>query len=222
MKSDLTKIISLVRNKKIDKFAFVKKGLDVSIKKILGIETYSLLLPPPDINGLQLACLHDRKYIHIGVFANNQLRKNVHNQIAAALMIENALVHTTDKFEYSYFNCDDRIIEHSSGLDWKEFMFLLAQMDINLYNTYTETWGQIVVESIALGVPCLTNNSSGVLDTNEKLKKELIVAEHDNPIAIADQIMRTLEQRDEIVRLGADYISDLNEIAQQKLDAFLY
>lgn len=221
MKSDFTKIIDLVKNKKIDRIAFIKKGLEMSIQKIFGIHAYSLILPPPDISKIELARIQNRKHIHIGVFANNQLRKNVHNQIASALMIENAIVHTTDKFEYAYFNCDDRIVEHSSGLQWNEFMFLMSQMDINLYNTYTETWGQIVVESIALGVPCLTNNSSGVLDTNTLLKAKLVVAEHDNPIAIAESIKLALDNREEIIRLGYTYIKELKEIAQIKLETFL-
>ena len=221
MKRDFTKIIDLVKKRKIDRIGFVKKGMEFCINKIFQLDAYALILPPPDISQVIHEKVIRRINTHIGVFANNQLRKNVHNQIAAALMIDNALVHTTDKFEYGYFKCDNRIIDHSSGLPWNDFMFLLSQMDVNLYNTYTETWGQIVVESLALGVPCLTNNSSGVLDTNLKLKEKLVVSEHDNPMAIADLINDVLANRDEIIQMGYEFISDLKLISQKKLNAFL-
>lgn len=221
MKNDFIKIIELIKKKKIDRIGFVKKGLDICINKIFHLESYPLLIPPPDISDVIHEKADRRKNIHIGIFANNQLRKNTHNQIAAALMIDNAMIHTTDKFEYSYFDCNNRIIEHPSCLKWNDLMFLLFQMDINLYNTYTETWGQIVVESLALGVPCLTNNSSGLLDINEQLKKYLVVSEHDNPLAIAESINYALRSKEEIIRLGNIYINDLKKCAQIKLNAFI-
>jgi glycosyltransferase involved in cell wall biosynthesis len=221
MKNDFSCILNLVKTGKIDRLGFVKKGLDQCINKLLQIESYPIILPPPDTTSILREKVSIRNHTHIGVFANNQLRKNVHNQMAAALMIDNAMVHTTDKSEYAYFNSDNRIIQHASKLAWEEFMFLLSQMDINLYNTYTETWGQIVVESLAMGVPCLTNNSSGVLDTNKQLKNWLVVPEHDNPSAIAGAIKETLENREEIVQLGYQFIEDLKIVAQNKLNEFL-
>ena len=179
------------------------------------------MIKPPDISDIIRKKINRRKNIHIGVFANNQLRKNVHNQIAAALMIDNALVHTTDKKEYSYFNCDNRIIEHPSRLQWKDFMFLLSQMDINLYNTYTESWGQVVVESLALSVPCITNNSSGVLSFHKELKEKLVVVQHDNPSAISKKIIQALSEKDQIMLLSESYIKQLTEISQERLYNFL-
>lgn len=221
MKRDFSSILNLVKTRKIDRLGFVKKGLDHCMNKLLQIDSYPILLPPPDTRSVIHEKVTFRNHIHIGVFANNQLRKNVHNQMAAGLMIENAMIHTTDKSEYYYFNSDDRIIQHASRMAWEEFMFLLSQMDINLYNTYTETWGQIVVESLAMGVPCLTNNSSGVLDTNQQLKEKLVVAEHDNPSAIAAAINETLAHREEIVQLGYQFVDDLKAVAQNKLNEFL-
>lgn len=221
MQNDFIKIIEMVREGNISRIAYIKKGLDLCIKKIYGLTPYSLIIPPPDVSGIKKEKINGKKNIHIGVFANKQLRKNVHNQIAAGLMINNAIIHATEVSEYSYFGNKERIIEHPSGMAWSSFMFLLSQMDINLYNTYTETWGQIVIESMAVGVPCLTNNSSGVLDYNNDLKRNLVVEEHDNPTAISEQIKLVFERKDEINTLSVSYLEELKRIAAEKISVFL-
>jgi glycosyltransferase involved in cell wall biosynthesis len=220
-KSKFTKSIQLAKEKKFDRIAFIKKGLDTCINKIFKLNAAHVIIPPPDVSGICRERAIMRKSIHIGVFANNQLRKNVHNQIAAALMIDNTLVHTTSKNEYVYFDAGDRIIEHPTYMPWDSFMFLLSQMDINLYNTYTETWGQIFIESLALGVPCLTNNSSGVLDFDDELREKLLVPEHDNPTAFAKKIEQALAEKEQIISLSARYISLLAKISREKLNDFL-
>lgn len=220
MVKDFLGLINLFKNKKIDRIGFIKKDLDLCINKIFQIHTVDLILPPPDVSNVIREKSIKREHLHIGVFANNQMRKNVHNQVAAALMMEKSIVHASDSGEYGYLS-RNRIINYPRCVPWNQFMFTLAQMDINLYNTYTESWGQLVVESLSLDIPCLTNNSSGVLDYLQELKEILVVNEHDNPYAIYERIKVVLEKKDEVKVLSSKYIRILKESAEMKLYNFL-
>ena len=220
MKDNFSLIINLIKNKKIDRIGFIKKGLDICINKIYNIQTYPIILAPPDVSGIYPLEYKD-SFLHIGVLANNQFRKNLHNQVAAALMINNAIVHVSDKKEFFYLNQDKRIVDHPASMPRNNFLSLLAGMKINLYNTYTETWGQAVIESLALGVPCLTNNSSGILDFDLKLKQYLTVEEHDNPTAIYYKILNTLNIYKEISKMGFEYSGLIRQKSDESLKKFV-
>ena len=46
----------------------------------------------------------------IGVLTHDQYRKNIHNQIAAALMVKDSFVHIKKNYNYQYFKSDNRLI----------------------------------------------------------------------------------------------------------------
>ena len=52
---------------------------------------------------------------------------------------------------------DERIIEHGKNLTHDRFLQVLGSMDLNLYMSYSESWGLVAYESEALGVPCINS-----------------------------------------------------------------
>ena len=97
----------------------------------------------------------DPNLFHIGVFGGDTFNKNLHNQVAHALLMEQSIVHVADKSVFRYFGQDLRIVEHGKNLPREKFLQVLGSMDLNLYCSYSESWGLVVDESQAMGVPCL-------------------------------------------------------------------
>ena len=71
--------------------------------------------------------------LHIGVHSYALFRKNIHNQVAAALLSDGATVHVAG----------ERKLFHLS---------------------FSELWGQVAAESLAVGVPCMIANHSDIYD----------------------------------------------------------
>lgn len=87
-------ILRLCRDGVITKLACYKKGLPETIERLAGLRVHKIILPTrvsqfPARRTIQRA----PGEIHIGVLAHDTFRKNIHNQVAAALLIDGARVH---------------------------------------------------------------------------------------------------------------------------------
>jgi hypothetical protein len=148
-------LIKLGNSAAIDRFGFVKEGLETVFSALYGFKCYHQPLTVPSIpSNLKLLNL-DRSKTHIGVFGADTFNKNLHNQVIHALMIENTIVHVLDKSIFEYLNQSPRIVEHGKNLDKNQFLSILGSMDLNLYMSFNESWGLVSHESEALGVPCI-------------------------------------------------------------------
>jgi glycosyltransferase involved in cell wall biosynthesis len=159
--------------------------------------------------------------LHFGVLGNNQFRKNIHNQLAGALMVDNSIIHCSAIFEFEYLNASNRIKFNSSYMPHSEYLKLLGSMDVNSYVSFSESWGQIIPESLMMGVPCLAANNASIFDFNEELADLLVVKEFDNSAAIAEQIKRILPYKEEIGRKGREYVLKLNSMADERIKEWL-
>jgi glycosyltransferase involved in cell wall biosynthesis len=149
---------------KIKKIGFVKTGMAETVEKLFGFSCFHSPLPPPIIpNGIQKLEL-DRTKIHIGVFGADTFNKNLHNQVIHALLIENSVIHVLDKSIFSYLNMDHRIIDHGKNLPKEKFLRILGSMDLNLYMSYSESWGLVAYESESMGVICIESDKVNYLN----------------------------------------------------------
>lgn len=115
--------------------------------------------------------------------------KNRHTQVAAAALVKNSIVHVLETNEFDYGIPDNRIVAHSN-LNRNDFLALLGSKDLNLYCSFSESWGQVVIESLALNVPCIYSNNSGISDIIES--KKYVVSEYDNIVSISKKIKTIL------------------------------
>ena len=168
---------------KISKYYVVKEGLEVLFEKITGITT-ERITPKLDLpKDLNINKIEDGK-IHIGIFGNNSYNKNRHNQVAAAAMVENSIIHIIGDNEFSYLLPNDRIICHKQ-LDKTQFLELLGSMHINLYCSYSESWGQVIMESFSIGVPCLFTDNSGI---SNFMGNKYVIKQPDDIVEIHNKI----------------------------------
>lgn len=210
-------LIDLFKNKYVHKIGFVKKGLSTYFNRLLGGEAcFSVLLKT---NNTECAPL-SFDAVSIGVFGVHNFNKNTYNQVSAGLLISDAKIHVLDKNSFAFLHADERIQVHPR-MDHERFRNLLGSMTINSHISFSESWGQIVSESLALGVPCITSDNNGILDYSTYLQQKLIVQQYDNPEKIADRMADVIENRNEIAEEGKKYIQELNRLAEQKLDLFI-
>lgn len=213
-------ILTLSRNGKIKRLGFVKKGMSETIESLTGVKGTHIRLftkIPHNIEPLAF----DNNTSNIGVFTHNQYRKNIDNQIAAALMVKNATVHTRRNYDYAYTFSENRLIYHPYFNSYNEFLSLLAGMSVNLYVSFSECFGQVITESLALGVPCLAADNSGIFDFDEELHELLVVKEFDNSLAIYQQISNLLINNPINKQKLKDYISLLNFKSTESVKLFL-
>jgi glycosyltransferase involved in cell wall biosynthesis len=151
----MARLFQLTGIGKIKKIGFIKEGMAETVNKLFGFDCEHIPLPRPEIPQGILKLNLDRSKFHIGVFGADTFNKNLHNQVVHALLIENAIIHVLDKSIFEYLNITERIIEHGKNVPKEKFLQILGSMDLNLYMSYSESWGLVNYESEAMGVPCI-------------------------------------------------------------------
>jgi hypothetical protein len=215
-KKSFKQMIQYAKDRKISAIGFVKKGLALSINKMYKIPTFEIVLPNNSI--IDIANINYES-INIGCLVNTSFRKNIHNQAMAALMVEDSKVHIFKTDELSYLP-QERIISHSL-MNHDVFISLLGSMSVNLHVTLSESWGQVLSESISQGVPCISAYTSSFFDYDEDLKQKLVVDGFDDSWFIFKKIEAVLSERDLMSQMCILYAKRLNVIAKERKIAFL-
>lgn len=209
-------LIKLVKENKIRGLAFNKKGMAETVGQLWKLNTSKIIIPTPILSEQKKT----QGNIHIGVFGNNQFRKNLINQVVAGSLINASNVHlVTDEFNSFLPSCCQLTI-HSPGVAHSTFLELLGSMHINLHLSYSESWGQLTTESLSMGVPCLVAYHSDVFDYNEELKQLFVVEDYDNPWAIKEKIEKILTLGD-LSKLCKQYVAKLNMLSEESVNNFL-
>ncbi len=210
-------LLDYVEKNKISAIGCVKKGLALSLAKLFPIETFEIILPNRYI--AQSVKNYDSQ-LNIGVLLNTSFRKNIHNQAVAAIMKENAILHTFRTSDLSYLP-QERIVYYDL-MSHDKFVNLIASMTINLHVTFSEGMGgQVCAESISQGVPCISAYTSSFFDYDEDLKQKLMVDGFDDSWHIYKKIEEVLKDRDAIGWQCIEYAKRLNVLAEERLKEFL-
>ena len=215
----LTELLKLSNSGIIERIGVVKEGLDDWFKLKTKAKIFRVIpnLKPP--TGIKFKKFTDGK-IHIGIFGNSSYNKNRHTQVVAASLIENSIIHILSPNEFDYALPPERLVIHEN-LNHHDFLTLLGSMHVNLYCSYSESWGQVVLESLVMETPCVTTSNSGLLKWDEELTKYLVVQHYDNISAIKKHIENILENYEIISELGKNYISTINKISDEYLDKII-
>ncbi|MBL57407.1 MAG: hypothetical protein CMP61_09475 [Flavobacteriales bacterium] len=187
---NFSKIIEYSKKNIINRIGVVKKGLDEWLKKATNKEIFRVIPPlslPSKLNPLK----RDNTQIHIGIFGNSTYNKNRHTQVFAASLIKNSVIHILEPNEFDYILPKDRIKTYS-GLSRKQFIELLGSMHLNLYCSFSESWGQVIIESLSLNVPCLYSCNSDISDIIESVT--YVIQDYDNVMALTNKIKEVINQ----------------------------
>ena len=163
--------------------------------------------------------------ITLGLYsAGNRWEKNTFNQLSAASMIKNAVVDIAPVNELTKSFCKLMGIkikdENLKYMPRQQLLDRMAENDVNLYVTFTECSPVIPLESLELGVPCITgNNHHYFKDT--KLEYYLIVKSEDDINEIKEKIENAIYNKEEIISLYKDWKVEYDKFVQKKLEEFI-
>lgn len=198
-------IFRLHNDNYIDSIGFVKKSMyEFYKKKNYRVE---LLLNTVNIKPINVNKSNVNK-IKIGLYASgDRWVKNFYNQLAAASLFENAkidCVPLSDKTIKMAKICNVSVQGLNSSISRDKLLERMAKNDINFYVTFSECAPMIPLESLELGVPCITSNNHHYWEGTE-LGEYLIVNENDNVNVIYEQAKKCLENKDKILALYKEW-----------------
>ena len=170
----------------------------------------------------------DESVTRIGIYSSasepvTEFRKNIYNLIDAASLIDSSLLDiVTLKSEFITF-CDKLGISvdgATNKVDRDDLYRRMASNDINLYVTHVECAPILPLESLELGVPCITGDNHHYWEGTE-LEQYLVCRKPDNAIAIAEQVQIVLENRKKIAELYQKWKIENTEMHKHSVKAFL-
>lgn len=218
-----TNIVKLMRKGIIDCFATCKKSmlnfyLNQGLNACFLTNTVNLSFKPSSKS-------KKSDSIRVGLYAAkcDDWRKNMFTQMAAVSLIPNAVIdmvplnESAKKFA-SILGVKLEGIE--SSLKREDLIKRLGKNDVNLYVTFSECAPMLPLESLEMGVPCLTGNNHHYFE-NSKLEEFLVINNEENPFIIKDKILSCMKNGDDIIKLYKDFKKDNNEFASVSVEDFL-
>lgn len=162
--------------------------------------------------------------LRIGLMASgDRWLKNFHTQLAAASLFQNASViciplNAKTVIMSKHFGIN--LTGSYTNIPREKMLNLLGSNSINLYATFTECAPLLPLESLEMGVPCLTGNNHHYWQGTE-LEKYLVVDRVDDCNEIYRKAKACLEHRNEILALYEQWRLVNAEFSRKTVDAFL-
>ncbi|MGN1268877.1 MAG: glycosyltransferase family 32 protein [Candidatus Aphodocola sp.] len=215
-------IIELHKEGIIDVFASCKESI-LNFYKNEGYKTMlvrNTVRLPRKITGKPL-----KDEIKIGIYAAkcDDWRKNLFAQLAAASLIPNAVVDMVPLNPEAKTFADEIGLK-LEGLDKpiprKDLLKRMANNTINLYVTFSECAPMLPVESFEVGVPCISGNNHHYFK-GQKLEDYIIVKNEENPVQIAKQIKKCLDNKNEVMKLYKKWKKENDALSKQSVKDFL-
>ncbi len=210
-------IMKLYREGAIVAFATCKKSMYEFYKK-QGIRVYFItnkVEVPVDVS----RCKTLPNETRIGLYAASpsNWRKNMYSQMAAAALIKNSTLDIVplDKRAISFAEKIGLKLDGKEGnISREELIKRMSRNSVNLYVTFSECAPMLPLESMEVGVPCLTGNNHHYFQGTE-LEKYLIISQETDIDLIKEKILKAMDHRKEIIRLYRQF-SDENFVRSKK------
>lgn len=215
-------IFKLLNNELLNSIGFVKKSV-YEFYKIKGYNVELVLNTVYNIPKFEKK-RNDNNKIKIGLYASgDRWVKNFYNQLGAASLFNNCEIDCIPIQEKTLKMA--RIFKIgisglSSPISRDKLMERMAKNDINLYVTFSECAPLIPLESMELGVPCITSNNHHYWKGTE-LEKYLIVNENDDIIKIYEKAKYCLEQKEKVISLYQKWKKDYDKESKKSVERFL-
>lgn len=219
----LTSILDYCKHGLIDSIGFVKKSMyEFYNSKNLKCEFVMNTLTVDKEKYAHNTNKKD-KNIKIGVYASgDRWVKNFYNQLSAASMIENHIIDCIPKSQKTMEFASmigANVVGESKPIPREDLLKRIAQNDINIYTTFVECAPLLPLESLELGVPCITSNNHHYWEGTE-LEKYLVVNAPDNIIEIKNKIEYVLKNKDAILKLYSEWKKEYDIQAKKSVEKF--
>lgn len=162
--------------------------------------------------------------ISIGLYCSGDVEwKNVFNQVAAASLVDGAELDVVP-INQMVAGYADKIQARVTGSDKilprGELLTRMAGNDVNLYVSFAEASPLLPLESMELGVPCVTANNHHYW-TDTPLEEYLIVDRPDDIMAIHSQVEKALKNRVKIMKLYKEWKAGYNTVSKKSVEDFI-
>ena len=217
-------IMSLCKKRYITLFATCKKSL-FDFYKAQGIRAYFITNKVDQVTKKPTIKRNKDGAIRVGLYAasSSNWRKNMFSQIAAVSMLKNAVLDVVP-YDGATINFARRLGVEMTGepknLPRKELVERMAKNDVNLYVTFSECSPMLPLESLEVGVPCITGCNHHYFDKGA-LEKYLVVSQEDSPEAIRDKIKECIDNRKVIISEYKKFRRSNTEHAKENVKSFL-
>lgn len=218
-------IISLYKEGLINKIGFVKKSM-AELYRLIGVQSeFVMNYVPNDIMKLSKTInYYNSEDIKIGIYASgNTWNKNVYTQIAAAKFFEKAVVNAipcNDRMKKFAKQIGVKLIGINNCISRTELLKHMKNNTINFYVTFSECAPLLPLESLNLGIPCITGPNHHYFD-DHPLYDYLVVKKPDDSSEIAKKAMTAIEKRTEILRLYEEWYNENYQNAKKCLERFV-
>lgn len=214
-------IIKLHKKGIIDVMGICKKSLVEFYKK----ENYNVAFLTNKVETNIKPINKNNDKIRIGLYAAqcSDWRKNMFSQIAAASLIENAILDMAPLNEEGKefaktLGLELEGVDHS--LKREELIKRMGNNTVNLYVTLSECSPMLPLESFEMNVPCITGNNHHYFK-NSELEKYLVVNNEEDVTEIKDKIIKCIENQEKILELYKTFKKELLKESKKDVEEFL-
>jgi glycosyltransferase involved in cell wall biosynthesis len=162
--------------------------------------------------------------VKIGLYASgNRWVKNFYNQFAGAALVENSIIDCIPINQRVREFSDilkARLTGSTNNIKRNDLLKRMSENDINLYCTFVECAPLLPLESMEMGVPCITGNNHHYWEGTE-LEKYLVVDKVDNSFEIYNRINYCLKNKEKIMKLYKEWKESYDKIYKESIRSFL-
>lgn len=147
----------------------------------------------------------------------------MYSQMAAVKLIDNAVIDMVPLNEQAKEFAKQYGIEMTGvekSIPREELMKRAAKNDVNLYVTFSECAPMLPLESMELGVPCITGNNHHYFK-NSELEKYIVVNNESNIQDIKEKIITCIENKEKIINLYNEFSKNNLETSKKQVKEFL-
>ncbi len=221
----LYSILELMDRDLVDSIGFFKESMAIYYKE-KGYNSYFVTNNVKNVDIVNKeAFKKEEGKVYIGSYsAGDRWGKNTVNQLSAASMVKDAILDiipvTTLINEFcnmANIHINDKNLKY---LPRQELLDRMSLNDVNLYVTFTECSPVLPLESLELGVPCITGNNHSYFK-GTKLYDYLVVKSEDDINEIYDKILNCLNNKEEIIKLYKEWKKEYNIYSNELLEKFM-
>lgn len=164
------------------------------------------------------------KELRLGVYsANTEWRKNMMCQVGAVKLIKDAIIDMVplnpEAFKFST-SIGVKMEGPKTTIQREELLARMAKNDVNLYVTFSECAPMLPLESLEVGVPCISGNNHHYFK-NTPLEKYLIVNNETDVIEIKEKIEMCIKNKEEILNLYKTWKIENHLYTKKQIESFI-
>lgn len=165
----------------------------------------------------------DKRVIGIYAAKCDDWRKNMYSQMAAIKLLDHAVMDMVPLNEPAKQFAKQYKIEVTGiekAISREKLLQRIARNDVNLYVTFSECAPMLPLESMELGVPCITGNNHHYFEGSE-LEKYIIINDEADIEEIKNKIELCIENREKIISLYQKFSTQNLKEATKNVKEFL-